>query len=196
MMFLHFLGHVKNINVMNNDTKIYRRAVEWGRSINTRHGNVCHADDVVSAAMEACWKAIGLYDANINNNRDVFVYKFVNTAVLNLYKNEVRRKTKFPSECLYKVNKDGDEYFNDRLKQLQEQSSEDNFIEEDYARHIHRAIDKLPEREREVLHQYYGLTTGKSSKLREIAQKLNLTPAAVSYLKNNALSKLKQKINQ
>ncbi len=53
-------------------------------------------------------------------------------------------------------------------------------------------LDRLPEREREVLRLRYGLDGGRPRTLREVARRLGLTPEGVRLAEQRALQKLRR----
>ncbi len=54
-------------------------------------------------------------------------------------------------------------------------------------------LNDLSDRERWVIKMHYGFNDGRNFSLREIAQELNVTLAAVCWAKNKALDKLRQR---
>ncbi len=57
---------------------------------------------------------------------------------------------------------------------------------------IYDAIDKLPEREREILCYYYGLKDKPRLSLRQIAKKMGISRERVRQLKDRSLEKLRE----
>ncbi len=58
---------------------------------------------------------------------------------------------------------------------------------------IHKALDTLPEREREIIKMRFGLENYTKSTLSEISKKFNLTKEGIRQIEKNAIEKLKGK---
>ena len=70
-------------------------------------------------------------------------------------------------------------------------STDRSLINESLATEIERMLEQLPERERQIVGMFFGITTGKEMTLEEIGTQLDLTRERVRQLKDKAVKKLR-----
>ncbi|HRZ42871.1 MAG TPA: RNA polymerase sigma factor RpoD/SigA [Bacteroidales bacterium] len=71
--------------------------------------------------------------------------------------------------------------------------TDDNLIRESLLQEIHRSLESLSEKEREILRMYYGIGQSYALTLDEIGAKFDLTRERVRQIKEKALRRLKHK---
>lgn len=135
-----------------------------------RVGNHETAEDIVQDVFVAVWENEKHY--NSLSGLKAYLYEAVNNRIQNYYKHQEVEK-KYINHLMY------------------EQKLPDFSVrQEEIYRNLYLAINKLPERNREVMLLYLE---GKSN--QEIAQQLNLTVLTVKTHKRNAFRYLKGHLN-
>ena len=57
---------------------------------------------------------------------------------------------------------------------------------------MRRALDALPERERQVIEMRYGINGGRPKTLEEVGREFNVTRERIRQIENNTLKKLQK----
>ena len=70
-------------------------------------------------------------------------------------------------------------------------NTDSNLIDESLSEEIKRSLATLPEREREIIVLFFGLSTNHHLSLEEIGEKFNLTRERVRQIKDKALQRLR-----
>lgn len=136
------------------------------------------AEDIVQEVFLKLWKSNSKFDSV--KALSSYLYQAVKNASLNVVRNE--RKL---------VNSDGTESSHIRDLGMDEKSTEQLIIEEEFYRQIYVAINKLsPERKRVILYSMDGLSN------KEIAENCGISINTVKTLKLKAYRFLREELEQ
>lgn len=104
----------------------------------------------------------------------------------------IRKKSSFEAP----VGKDGDSQLGDFISLKGYMDTEEN-IEDFFKRErVLELLDSLNEREKEILDMRFGITSGKSATLAEVAKKMKISRERVRQIEEAALKKLRRYVRE
>ena len=147
--------------------------------------------ELVSVGMEALIKAVDCFDFNKGIEFSTFAKKCIENKI-NRYITDNKKHESVLS--LYNIIYDNEK--NDEIELINTLSTNEN-IEEDYLKnnlfyYLHLFIDRLSEKEKEVIIKKYGLNNTKLMSTNQIALDLKISRSYVMILEKKSLAKLKK----
>ena len=147
--------------------------------------------ELVSVGMEALIKAVDCFDFNKGIEFSTFAKKCIENKI-NKYITDNKKHESVLS--LYNIIYDNEK--NDEIELINTLSTNEN-IEEDYLKnnlfyYLHVFIDRLSEKEKEVIIKKYGLNNTKLMSTNQIALDLKISRSYVMILEKKSLAKLKK----
>ena len=89
------------------------------------------------------------------------------------------------------IDDDGEANFLDVFVQADAKQTDEAVEQESESKAIRQSLDKLSERERQIICHYFGLGTPREYSLEEIAMKFDLSRERVRNIRDKALKKMK-----
>jgi RNA polymerase primary sigma factor len=93
------------------------------------------------------------------------------------------------------VHDDDSQPLQEILADPEDTTPEDNFVQEELHAQLLHAMEKLTDRERDIVTRYYGLGDEESTSLEAIGEDINLSRERVRQIRNDALRKMKQAVS-
>jgi RNA polymerase primary sigma factor len=93
------------------------------------------------------------------------------------------------------VHDDDSQPLQEILADPEDTTPEDDFVQEELHAQLLHAMEKLTDRERDIVTRYYGLGDEESTSLEAIGEDINLSRERVRQIRNDALRKMKQAVS-
>lgn len=93
------------------------------------------------------------------------------------------------------VHDDDSQPLQEILADPEDTTPEDDFVQEELHAQLLSAMEKLTDRERDIVTRYYGLGDEESTSLEAIGEDINLSRERVRQIRNDALRKMKQAVS-
>jgi len=93
------------------------------------------------------------------------------------------------------VHDDDSQPLQEILADPEDTTPEDDFVQEELHAQLLQAMEKLTDRERDIVTRYYGLGDEESTSLEAIGEDINLSRERVRQIRNDALRKMKQAVS-
>ncbi|MHC4829623.1 MAG: sigma-70 family RNA polymerase sigma factor [Planctomycetota bacterium] len=93
------------------------------------------------------------------------------------------------------VHDDDSQPLQEILADPEDTTPEDDFVQEELHAQLLTAMEKLTDRERDIVTRYYGLGDEESTSLEAIGEDINLSRERVRQIRNDALRKMKQAVS-
>ena len=92
------------------------------------------------------------------------------------------------------VHDDDSQPLQEILADPEDTTPEDDFVQEELHDQLVRAMDKLTDREKDIVTRYYGLGDEESTSLEAIGEDINLSRERVRQIRNDALRKMRHAV--
>lgn len=154
----------------------------------------CKMDDYYDIGLIALVKAAKNFDSNRGYNFSTFAIKVIKNSLLHEIRKEkaIKRKGKV-------ISLNTPVLYNDRISPLEnfiksDINIEDDLIEKEKKELLYKSISKLSKREQLVLNHLYGLNDHEKLKQRELGEKIGISQAQISRIKNDSIRKIREMV--
>lgn len=149
-------------------------------------------EDLVSIGSIGLIKGINTYKRGKNIKLATYCSRCIDNEILMYLRKTKKTKTDISFEESLSFDSDGNElHLEDIL------GTEDNIVtkplEDEYDKKVLREeLDKLDDRDKEIMQMRYGLNGGDELTQKEVAKKLNISQSYISRIEKKVIKKLKQ----
>ena len=156
-----------------------------------------HADieDFISIGTIGLIKAINTYDPNKNIRLATYASRCIENEIL-MFLRKMNRNTELSLEEILNTDEEGNTIILSDILGAEEDTAL-NAIENSVDKELMlKAIEKLPDREREIIIMRFGLDGNKALTQQEVADTLGISQSYISKLERQILSRLKHEITR
>ncbi len=147
-------------------------------------------DDLISIGTIGLIKGIDSYNPSKNIKITTYVAKCIENEILMYFRSNKKNQNTISLNDTIGIDKDGDEI---SLIDIIPSNEEDTFtkvFKEMNIESLHKYLNILNKREKEIIIERYGLFNNKELTQKEIASKLDISRSYVSRIEKRALTKL------
>ena len=157
-------------------------------SIAAKYLNVPDHEAVVAVALLALVRSAQAFDETLGHRPSSFLVPVIKNAVLD----EARRQRKQRREVpLYIVNPDGEEKDRPDLPVVEPVA-----VQRVLDREVREAVEKLPERERQIVEARYGLGDGEPATAGQVADEVGLSRQRVTQVAARGVRRLRERLTR
>ena len=147
-------------------------------------------DDLISIGTIGLIKGIDSYNPSKNIKITTYVAKCIENEILMYFRSNKKNQNTISLNDTIGIDKDGDEISLIDIIPSNEEDTFNKVFKEINIESLHKYLNILNKREKEIIIERYGLFNNKELTQKEIASKLNISRSYVSRIEKRALTKL------
>ena len=153
-------------------------------------------EDLVSIGAIGLIKAVNTFDPEKKIKLATYASRCIENEIL-MY---LRRNSKIRSEVTFdeplNIDWDGNELLLSDVLGTENDTIYRNFEEQVDRKLLHKALDKLTERERTIMELRFGLTDGEEKTQKDVADMLGISQSYISRLEKRIIKRLRKEFNK
>lgn len=153
-----------------------------------------NVEDLVSIGTIGLIKAINTFSPNKNIKLATYASRCIENEILMYLRKSVRQKSEVSFDEPLKSDWDGNELLLSDVLSSDEDVVSKNIENEAELEMLHEALNKLPQRERQIMDLRFGFSTGNEMTQKEVADMLGISQSYISRLEKRIINRLKKEL--
>lgn len=153
-----------------------------------------NVEDLVSIGTIGLIKAINTFSPNKNIKLATYASRCIENEILMYLRKSVRQKSEVSFDEPLKSDWDGNELLLSDVLSSEDDIVSKNIENEAELEMLHEALNKLPQRERQIMDLRFGFTTGNEMTQKEVADMLGISQSYISRLEKRIINRLKKEL--
>ena len=154
--------------------------------------NINNLEDLISIGTIGLIKAINTFKIDKNIKLATYASRCIENEILMYLRKKSKSKVEVSLDEPLKVDYDGNELLLEDILSDSDNKVFSSLEQEEMIDELHKALEKLKPREREILSMRFGLDGCEELTQKETSEKLNISQSYISRLEKRILKKLKQ----
>ena len=153
-------------------------------------------EDLISIGTIGLIKAVDTFDAAKKIKLATYASRCIENEILMYLRKLSNRRGEISLEEPLNTDYDGNELLLSEVLGTDENEVMQPLEEETDRQALHRAVDRLPQREKNIISLRYGLNGNKEQTQKEVADRMGISQSYISRLEKRILSRLKRELIQ
>ena len=153
-------------------------------------------EDLISIGTIGLIKAVDTFNAEKKIKLATYASRCIENEILMFLRKLSNHRSEISLDEPLNTDYDGNELLLSEILGTDENEVMQPLEEETDRQELYRAVDRLPQREKEIIRLRYGLHGGKEQTQKEVADRMGISQSYISRLEKRILSRLKRELIQ
>ena len=153
-------------------------------------------EDLISIGTIGLIKAVDTFDAEKKIKLATYASRCIENEILMFLRKLSSRRSEISLDEPLNTDYDGNELLLSEILGTDENEVMQPLEEETDRQELYRAVNRLPQREREIIRLRYGLQGGREQTQKEVADRMGISQSYISRLEKRILGRLKRELIQ
>ena len=154
----------------------------------------CSGEDLVSIGTIGLIKAVRSFDPDKNIKLATYASRCIENEILMYLRKASTRQQEISIDEPLNVDRDGNELLLSDIISSDEETAAEKLMHECERRSLMEEIEKLSERERQIMELRFGLKNGTELTQKEVADKIGISQSYISRLEKRIIKNIREKL--